>query len=127
MINSALDGAVWGTTALFLVLIGARAWVVETGQGRLGRTPAKVQVLTGATAVVLAGLLALLTVQGGALLFESIVTGTDPLAGSPADPTPVDPAVPVDPAAPAAVDPAAPAAPAPAGPAAPVPAPPAGG
>jgi hypothetical protein len=78
MIDATLDVWVWGTVLLFLVLLGARAWFVETGQGRLGRTPVKVQVLTGATIAVLLGIFALLAVQGGALLVESIVTGTDP-------------------------------------------------
>jgi hypothetical protein len=111
MINSALDGLVWGAVALFLVLLGARAWVVETGSGSLGRSPAKVQVLTAASATVLAGLVVLLTVQGGALLVNSILTGTDPLAvTAPADSAPVDPAA-VDPGA-VPADPNAPAPPA---------------
>jgi hypothetical protein len=110
MIDPALDGWVWGTAALFLLLLGTRAWLVETGQGRLGRTPAKVQALTGASVVVALGLVVLLTVQGGALLVTSILTGTEPNAAAPADP-----------GAPPPVDAGAPAAPAPA------PAAPAGG
>jgi hypothetical protein len=105
--NPALDVWIWITCLALLGVLGARAWVVETGQGRLGRTPAKVQVLTAASAGVLVLLVVLVAVQGGALLVNSILTGTDPLvagsAGAPVDPAAVDPAaVPVDPNAPAA-------------------------
>ena len=78
MINPSFDVWVWLVAGVFLALVAARAWVVETGQGRLGRTPAKVQVLTGSIAGVLVLLVALLAVQGGALLVESIVTKTNP-------------------------------------------------
>ena len=44
------DGWVWASFGLLLVLLGARAWVVETGHATLGRTPVKVKVLTGAAA-----------------------------------------------------------------------------
>jgi hypothetical protein len=134
VINPAQDIWVWLTFALFLVVVAARAWVVETGQGRLGRTPVKVKLLTATTVLVLLGLTTLIAVQGGALLVESIVTGTDPAtkvygpdagdsedagtdSNAPADPNaPVDPDAPADPNAPP--DPNAPAAPA-ANPAAP--------
>lgn len=106
MINPLPDGLVWATVAVFLVLIGARAWVVETGEGRLGRAPAKVRALTGATVGVLVVLVALLAVQGGALLVRSLLTGTEPLPAAPAAGQAV-PGEPV-PAAPAPVDPAAP-------------------
>jgi hypothetical protein len=131
VINPAQDIWVWLTFALFLVVVAARAWVVETGQGRLGRTPVKVKLLTATTVLVLLGLTTLIAVQGGALLVESIVTGTDPATkvygpdagdsgdsgdagtdpNAPADPNaPVDPNAPADPNAPP--DPNAPAAPA---------------
>ena len=143
VINPAQDIWVWLTFALFLVVVAARAWVVETGQGRLGRTPVKVKLLTATTVLVLLGLTTLIAVQGGALLVESIVTGTDPATkvygpdagdsgdsgdagtdpNAPADPNaPVDPNAPADPNAPP--DPNAPAAPA--APAADPAAPPAG-
>lgn len=105
MADAGLDWLVWTAVALFFVLLGLRAWVVEAGSGRLGRSPARVQVLTVATGTVLAGLVVLLAVQGGALLVTSILTGTDPLGGpAPAGaPAAVDPAVvPVAPAAPPA-------------------------
>lgn len=97
----AANGAIWAwlTFAVLLGLLAARAWVVETGQGRLGRAPAKVRVLTAATVLVLAGLVTLLVVQGGATLVEAIVTGTDPLAITDAEvPGPVDPNAPAPPA-----------------------------
>ncbi len=78
MINPANDVWVWATAALFLALVAARAWVVETGRARLGRTSRQVKTLTGASAVALVGLIALLGLQGGALMVTSIVNGTDP-------------------------------------------------
>jgi hypothetical protein len=131
VINPAQDIWVWLIFALFLVVVAARAWVVETGQGRLGRTPVKVKLLTATSVLVLVGLMSLIAVQGGALLVESVLTGTDPATkvygpdagdsgdsgdagtdpNAPADPNaPVDPNAPADPNAP--VDPNAPAAPA---------------
>jgi hypothetical protein len=125
VINPAQDIWVWLTFALFLVVVAARAWVVETGQGRLGRTPVKVKLLTATSVLVLLGLTTLIAVQGGALLVESIVTGTDPAtkvygpdAGDSGDAgtdpnAPADPNAPVDPNAPdpdAPADPNAPAA-----------------
>lgn len=55
MINPAHDVWVWATAALFLVLVAARARVVETGRTRLGRTSRQVKTLTGASAVLLVG------------------------------------------------------------------------
>lgn len=78
MINPANDVWVWATAGLFLVLMAARAWVVETGRVRLGRTSRQVKTLTGASAVVLVGLVALLAMQGGTLMVTSIINGTDP-------------------------------------------------
>ena len=116
MINPAFDVWVWATGLLFLVLMGVRAYVVETGQVRLGGTPAAARLLTMAIFLVLIGLGGLLALQGGTLLVSSIVNHTDPslIPNVVLDPTPPAP----DPAAPAP-------APAPApGPApAPVPAP----
>jgi hypothetical protein len=78
VINPADDVWVWASAALFLALMAARAWVVETGRTRLGRTSRQVKTLTGASAVVLVGLIALLGMQGGVLMVTSIVNGTDP-------------------------------------------------
>jgi hypothetical protein len=130
MINPANDVWVWGTGVLFLLLMGARAYAVETGQVRLGRTPALARVLTAGIGLVLVALCGLLAMQGGSLLFSSIVHHTDPskipnVVLDPNDPAP-DPAA-GDPAAGApaagapapgapAAPPAAPAAPKPAGP-----------
>src|SRR3954447_6119907 len=120
MINPAYDVWVWGAGLLFLVLMGVRAYVVETGQVRLGGTPAAARLLTLAIVLVLAGLLGLLAMQGGTLLVSSIVNHTDPSqipnvvldpvpAPAPAAPAPA-PAVP----APAPAAPASASAPAPA-------------
>jgi hypothetical protein len=79
-INPALDVWVWVASALLLAVLGARAWVVETGQARLGRTPVKVRVMTGAVVVVLVALFGLLAMQGGILLVDSLLSGTDPAA-----------------------------------------------
>jgi hypothetical protein len=130
MLNPQLDVVVWILVALVLVLLGARAWAVETGAARPGRAPAKVRVLTVASVFAIGGLFTMMWIQGGWLLFDALVNGTDPEAVLyPAAP-PADPAAP-PPAGPAPADgaPAAPAgagdAPAPAG-GAPA-APPAGG
>lgn len=73
MIDPALDGVVWAVGFLFLALMGARAWAVETSKSRLGRTTVRVRVLTAATVVTLAGLVGLLAVQGGAQFVEAVV------------------------------------------------------
>src|SRR4051812_37757616 len=78
VLNPAFDVWVWLTLLLFLIVVGARAWVVETGQGRLGRTPVKVKLLTATSVLVLLGLLTLITMQGGYLLVSSLITGSDP-------------------------------------------------
>ncbi len=118
MINPAYDVWVWGTAVLFLLLMGARAYAVETGQVRLGRTPALARVLTAGIVLVLVAMIGLLTMQGGSLLFSSIVHHTDPskIPNVVLDPT--QPAVNPAAAVPAAGQPAAPqpAAPQPAAP-----------
>ena len=62
------DGWVWASLGLLLALLGARAWVVETGHATLGRTPVKVKVLTGACGLVVALVVGLVAVNGGARL-----------------------------------------------------------
>jgi hypothetical protein len=62
------DGWVWASFGLLLVLLGARAWVVETGHATLGRTPVKVKVLTGACGVAVALVVGLVAANGGARL-----------------------------------------------------------
>jgi hypothetical protein len=62
------DGWVWASLGLLLALLGARAWVVETGHATLGRTPVKVTVLTGACGLAVALVVGLVTVNGGARL-----------------------------------------------------------
>jgi len=119
VINPANDIWVWGTGVLFLVLMGVRAYVVETGQVRLGGTPALARLLTAAVVLTLVALGGLLAIQGGIVLYTSIANHTDPsqipnlvLDPTPAAPTPA-------PAAPGAPVPAAPTpapAPAPAAP-----------
>jgi hypothetical protein len=61
---------VWSSFGLLLVLLGARAWVVETGQTRLrlGRTPVRVRFLTGACALAAALVVTTVTANGGARL-----------------------------------------------------------
>ncbi|MDT7576336.1 MAG: hypothetical protein QOH17_2669 [Pseudonocardiales bacterium] len=118
MINPAYDVWVWGAAVLFLLLMGARAYVVETGQVRLGRTPTMARALTGAIVVVLVALGGLLAMQGGKLLFSSIVHHTDPSQIPNVVLDPNQPAAPAVVPAPAAPQPAAPqpAAPQPAAP-----------
>ena len=78
MIDPSLDVWVWVACLVLLALLGARAWVVETGQGRLGRTPVQVRVLSAGVVLAVVGLFGMLAMQGGVLLVDSIVTGTDP-------------------------------------------------
>ncbi len=108
MINPAYDVWVWGAGVLFLLLMGIRAYVVETGQVRLGGTPTAARVLTVAIVLVLVALGGLLAKQGGIVLYSSIVHHTDPsqipnlvLDPAPANPTPAAPAPAPAPAAPA--------------------------
>jgi hypothetical protein len=108
VLNPAFDVWVWLALLLFLIVVGARAWVVETGQGRLGRTPVKVKLLTATSVLVLAGLLTLVAIQGGYLLVESLLTGTDPSTAVYGPSSNTDPTPPNAPANPTA-DPNAPA------------------
>lgn len=62
------DGWVWLSLGLLLALLGARAWVVETGHATLGRIPVKVTVLTGACGLAVALVVGLVAVNGGARL-----------------------------------------------------------
>jgi hypothetical protein len=62
------DAWVWASFGLLLVLLGARAWVVETGHATLGRTPVKVKVLTGACGLAVALVVGLVAANGGARL-----------------------------------------------------------
>lgn len=78
MINPANDVYVWGCALLVIVLMAVRAWTVETGTVRLGRTPTRVRALTAAVVVALVALVVLTAVQGGALFVHSVLTHTDP-------------------------------------------------
>src|SRR4051812_10877520 len=79
-IDPALDVWVWILAAVLLVLLGARAWVVETGRRQFGGTPSRVRALTVASGAVLVALITFFMTQGGALLVQAVVTGTDPVA-----------------------------------------------
>ncbi|MHA6618364.1 hypothetical protein [Pseudonocardia sp. DLS-67] len=78
MIDPRLDLLVWGAVLLLLVLMGMRAWAVETTAARHYRKSARVRLLNGATALALVGLVGLMAMQGGVLLVQAIVTRTDP-------------------------------------------------
>jgi hypothetical protein len=134
MIDPRFDIVVWGAVLLLFLLMGARAWAVETAEARHYRQSARVRTLNGATALAIVALVGLMTVQGGALLVQAIATRTDPETfvtvvgeegiSDPAVPDPDDrPDAPADPnappagaPAPGAADPNAPADQAPAGP-----------
>jgi hypothetical protein len=62
------DGWAWAALGLLLLLLGIRAWVVETGHATLGRTPVKVKVLTGACAVAAVLVTGTVTADGGTRL-----------------------------------------------------------
>lgn len=135
MIDPRLDLLVWGAVLLLFLLMGMRAWAVETTAARHYRKSARVRLLNGATAVALVGLVGLMAMQGGVLLVQAIVTRTDPetfvtviggdsntdQAVADPDDKPDQPGAPADPNAPpagtpGAADPNAPAAPGGAGP-----------
>jgi hypothetical protein len=128
------DGWVWASFGLLLVLLGARAWVVETGHATLGRTPVKVKVLTGACGVAVALVVGLVAANGGARLVYLVLhpevaqaledaenaadATTAPATPAPAEPAPqtAPPSVPASapvtapPSAPVSAPPARPAA-----------------
>jgi hypothetical protein len=79
-IDPALDKWVWILLVALLVLLGVRAWVVETGRRQFGGTPSRVRALTVASGVVLVALTTLFMTQAGALLVQSVVTRGDPLS-----------------------------------------------
>jgi len=124
------DGWVWASFGLLLVLLGARAWVVETGHATLGRTPVKVKVLTGACGVAVALVVGLVAAAGGARLvylvlhpevaqaLEDAENAADATT-APATPAPAEPAPQTaPPSAPASAPPSVPAPAPPARPAA---------
>jgi hypothetical protein len=117
VIYEALDLVVWGATLLVFVLLGARAWAVETSGARLYRTSARVRVLTIGSWLAGVALVVLLAVQGGILLTQAILTSTDP--SDFVSIVPVDPPPPAPPAAPPADQAPGPDAPPGAGPGAP--------
>ena len=119
------DGWVWASFGLLLALLGARAWVVETGHATLGRTPVKVKVLTGACGVAVALVVGLVAANGGARLVYLVLhpevaqaledaenaadATTAPATPAPAEPAPqtAPPSVPAS--APVTAPPSAPA------------------
>jgi len=124
------DGWVWASFGLLLLLLGARAWVVETGHATLGRTPVKVKVLTGACGVAVALVVGLVAANGGARLVYLVLhpevaqalEDADNAADAttaPATPAPAEPAPQTaPPSAPASAPPSVPAPAPPARPAA---------
>jgi hypothetical protein len=120
VIDERLDILVWGAALLVLLLMGARAWAVETAEARHYRTSARVRVLNGATGVALVALVGLMAMQGGITLVQAIATSTEPddfvtivrSDGSVDGPGDEAPAAPADPNAPPADPNAPPAAPA---------------
>ncbi|MCO1656004.1 hypothetical protein [Pseudonocardia humida] len=111
-IDPSLDKWVWISAALFLALLGIRAYLVETGRRQLGGTPTKVKAVTIASGVVLSALVVLFMMQAGTLLVQSLITGSDPIAllgGTDNQPGPNGQGQPVTPdQAPAGGQPAAP-------------------
>jgi hypothetical protein len=111
------DGWVWVSLGLLLALLGARAWVVESGHATLGRTPVKVTVLTGACGLAVALVVGLVTVNGGARLVYLVLHPAEAQAledAANAEDLTTAPDVPTTTAdAPATVAPPAPAPPAP--------------
>jgi hypothetical protein len=78
VIDPRLDILVWAAVLLVLLLMGARAWAVETAGSRHYRTSARVRVLTGATGLAVVALVGIVAMQGGIAFVQAIVTSTDP-------------------------------------------------
>ena len=104
-IDPGRDVLVYLALVLFLGMLGARAWVRETGHRQFGGTPAEVRALSIGTGVTGALLVGLVFLQGGAVMVEALLTGTDPIAilggADPQDGQGGQPGVGGDPAAPA--------------------------
>jgi hypothetical protein len=69
------DVWVWLSFLLFLLLMGARAWAVETSTARPGRSSQSVRVLTAGCVLAFAGLVGLVWANGGAELVELLTGG----------------------------------------------------
>src|SRR5438067_2397919 len=91
-----------------LALLGVRAWVEETGHATLGRTPAKVKVLTGACALAAALVVGTVTVNGGARLLYLLLHPTQAQALEDAAKAAAEAATAVPPAPPAPQPPTTP-------------------
>jgi hypothetical protein len=115
MIDPRLDVLVWAAVLLLFLLMGARAWAVETTAARNYRKSARVRALTGATALAAVALVGLVAMQGGVSFVQAVATRTDPetfvtvigeddntdQAVADPDSQPDQPAAPADPNAPA--------------------------
>jgi hypothetical protein len=77
VIDERLDIFVWAAVLLLLILMGARAWVVETGT-RHYRASTRVRTLTVATVLALAVLVGMVAMQGGIVFAQSVATRSDP-------------------------------------------------
>jgi hypothetical protein len=104
------DRWVWLGFLGMLVVLGLRAWVVESSR-RSTRTPGRVRLLTVASVAMVGVVCGLLWVQGGQQAYESVVHRTDPLTGLPLDGPAPAPAADAGAGGAAPADPAAPAAP----------------
>jgi hypothetical protein len=119
VIDERLDMLVWGAALLFLLLMGARAWAVETAEARHYRASARVRVLTGGIGLALVALVGLMAMQGGITFAQAVLTRSDPQDfvtivrpdGTVDPPGDADTAAPADPNAPPAGQNPAPAAP----------------
>lgn len=104
-IDPGRDVLVYLALVLFLGMLGARAWVRETGHRQFGGTPTKVRALSIGTGVAGALLVGLVFLQGGAVMVQALLTGTDPIAilggADPQDGQGGQPGVGGDPATPA--------------------------
>jgi hypothetical protein len=77
-IDPRLDVVVWGAVLLLFLLMGARAWAVETAEAGQYRKSARVRAMNGATAFALLLLVGLMAMQGGVALVQAIATRTEP-------------------------------------------------
>ncbi|WP_181783959.1 hypothetical protein, partial [Pseudonocardia pini] len=92
ILDPAFDKWVWLSFAGLLVVLGIRAWVVESSRTRLASSAGRIRTLTAASAGMVVVVVALLWVQGGQQVMNSVLNRVDPITGLPLD-QPVAPVV----------------------------------
>lgn len=72
-----LDVWTWAMFGALLVVMGIRAWVVETGTSRYNIRSAPERMLTAVAVILVLTLVVLVAINGGLQLFEMLISGAD--------------------------------------------------